>query len=132
MNNFTGRRPSDRAKKFGRAFLDGLDALGTVLSDGPKLERIKEIEAHINRLQNEKDSLVSSLIDPGEYKVSDDYDPNRVFTPLMDQYFGKREGAGRLTKCKGQWSATATIHDCHPACPYLGTRHIAHEFTLRD
>ena len=99
MNDFTGRRPTGRAKSFGRALLDGLDAIGTAMADGPKVERIKEIDAHIESLQHEKDSLIASLIEPGNLKVSDSYNP-----------FDKS----------------------HPGCPYHGTQHIAHEFTLRD
>ena len=99
MSTFSGRRNTGTAKRIGKGLLEGLSAIGTVMADGPKVERIKEIDAHIESLQHEKDSLIASLIEPGEYKVSDSYDP-----------FDKS----------------------HPGCPYHGTQHIAHEFTLRD
>lgn len=134
MNEFTGRRSSDRAKRIGRGLLEGLSALGTAMADGPKHERIEAIDKEIKNLQQERDHLIKSLIEPGDLKVSENYDPYwrkpevDDEEPLMDQYFGK---PGRLTKCKGR-STSSRYHEAHPGCPYVEQIHTAHEFTLRD
>jgi hypothetical protein len=130
--SFSGRRPTDRtetaksrAKRVGMGLLDGLSAIGTVMADGPKFERIKEIDAEMERLQHEKDTLIVGLIEPGDLKVSEGYDPNRAGIHRLSP-----EG-GRLTMCPGR--VTRSIYDSvHPGCPYKDTIHGKHEFTLRD
>lgn len=133
MNDFTGRRKSDRAKRFGKGLLEGLSALGTVMADGPKRERIAEIDEQIKELQQERDHLITELIEPGDLKVSEGYDPKWSKSPrtepLMDQFFGA--GTPRLVQCKGR-SHSGTFHSAHPGCPYIDQIHNAHEFTLRD
>ena len=128
MNDFTGRRPNDRARRIGKGLLDGLAYLGTVMSDGPKLERIEEIDSEIERLQHEKDSLIASLIEPGDLKVSDGYDPHKA----VIIHPPRTAGEGRLTKCEGSWRDNDPFDKSHPGCPYRKTQHVKHEFTLRD
>ena len=129
MSTFSGRRPTDRMSRSGKGFLEGLTIVGTVLADGPKHERINEIDAEMERLQLEKDTLIASLIEPGNLKVSEGYDPNKA---VVNKPPHRTADGGRLTQCAGQWSATTKYHDAHPGCPYLGTKHNPHEFTLRD
>jgi hypothetical protein len=126
MNAFTGRPTSDRARKIGKGIFEGLSLLGTALADGPKHDRIKEIDAEIERLQHERDTLIASLIEPGDLKVSKGYDPNKAVV-----IHNVRPGEGRLTQCPGR--STSSAYDrCHPGCPYNSKIHGAHEFTLRD
>lgn len=133
MGKFTGRPNSGGLKRFGTALLNGLDAMATASHDSPIRTRINEIDELIPNLKQERDHLIHSLYEPGDLTVSEDYDPNWVKVAetakqaMVDGYNG-----GRLTKCKGQWSATAEYTDEHPGCPYKGTRHNAHEFTLKD
>lgn len=122
----SGRRPTG----LGRSILEGLSALGTALADGSNRERIKEIDKQVKDLLQERDHLIHDLIEPGDLKVSENYDP-----------FWKKSGStttidhddeiGRLTECGGR-STSGRYHDAHPACPYVDTIHNAHEFTLRD
>lgn len=123
----SGRRPNDRLGRIGKGLLEGLAAVGTMMADGPKLERIEQIDSEIERLQHEKDTLIASLIEPGDLKVSDDYDPNKavIIHPA-------RAGEGRLVKCEGSWRDNDPFDKSHPGCPYRKTQHIKHEFTLRD
>lgn len=139
MNDFTGRRRNDRLGRIGRGLLDGLAAVGTAMADGPKVSRILAIDEQVKQLLQERDHLVTDLIEPGEFKVSENYDPTwrkpeveepDTEVPIMDQYFGKQD-AGRLTECKGR-STSSRYHDAHPGCPYIETVHNKHEFTLRD
>lgn len=125
----SGRRPTGRASRIGKGLLDGLAAVSTAMADSPKRERIAQIDIELERLQHEKDTLILGLIEPGDLKVSEGYDPRRA---AIINNAPVSSSDGRLTNCEGQWSASSTIHNCHPACPYLGTKHIAHEFTLRD
>jgi hypothetical protein len=129
MNDFTGRRPNDAAKRFGKSLLNGLSYLGTVMADGPKLERIEEIDQLLIDLKQERDHLINALIEPGDLKVSDDYNPHWT-KPSTIVTTSTRDG--RLTQCKGRFTRTSTFSDEHPGCPYSGTVHNAHEFTLRD
>lgn len=126
--SITGRRPNERANRFAKSFMEGLSFVGTALADGPKHERIREIDVEIERLQQEKDALITSLIEPGDLKVSDGYDPNKAV--IIKNVFS-RPGDGRLVLCKGR-RTTSTYHDAHPGCPYVDTIHNSHEFTLRD
>lgn len=137
MNSFTGRRSNDRAKRIGRGLLEGLSALGTVMADGPKKVRIQEIDRMVEDLLQERDHLIADLIEPGDLKVSENYNP-RWRKPVVedededrDYIFGDKQPHGRLTECKGR-STMGSYHEAHPACPYIGQRHNAHEFTLRD
>lgn len=129
MSSFTGRRNTGKASSIGRGFLSALDAVGTALADGPKYSRINEIEELVIDLLQERDHLIAGLIEPGNLTVSEDYDPRWrksaviVTTSTTD---------GRLTECKGSWRDNDRFDDSHPGCPYRGTRHIRHEFTLRD
>jgi hypothetical protein len=132
--SLSGRRPNDRtenakdrAKRVGMGILDGLSALGTVMADGPKHERIKEIDGEIERLRHERNTLIATLIEPGNLKVDDDYDPHKavIINPPRNL------GDGRLTECPGR--VTRSVYDSvHPGCPYKETIHGRHEFTLRD
>lgn len=129
---FTGRRPTG----VGRSILNGLAALGTAMADGPKLVRIEEIDKQVADLLQERDHLIADLIEPGDLKVSKNYDPNwRKPVVEDDEPFQSSlsafSGEGRLTECKGR-RTTSTYHDAHPGCPYVGQIHNAHEFTLRD
>lgn len=131
--SFTGRRKTG----LGDSILRGLSALGTAMADGPKYARISEIDTAVAELLQERDHLIYGLIEPGELKVSDNYDPRwrkpaveeNDETPIMDQYFGA--GTARLTECKGR-DTMSTYHDAHPGCPYVAKVHTSHEFTLRD
>lgn len=139
MNDFLGRRPNDRARRIGRGILDGLAAVGTALNDGPKFARIGEIDDLILELQQERDHLIADLIEPGEYKVSENYDPKwrkpTVEEPedksAMDAIFGEKQDAGRLTTCRGR-AYDGYNTTVHPGCPYKDSIHGRHEFTLRD
>jgi hypothetical protein len=127
MSSFTGRRNTGRASRVGRGILDGLSVLGTALADGPKITRIKEIDAEMERLQHERDSLIVTLTQDYEgYEVSEDYDPNKAVIMHV------RPGEGRLTKCAGSWRDNDPFDKSHPGCPYRKTQHVGHEFTLRD
>ncbi len=116
-------------KAFAGKVLDGLATVGTAIADQPKYSRIREIDNQVKELLQERDHLIADLIEPGELKVSEDYDPSwrKTETPVSSG-----TGEGRLTQCKGRFSASSSIHDAHPGCPYLATKHNAHEFTLRD
>lgn len=129
MSTFSGRRNTGRAKQFGKGLLGALDALGTAMADGPKRTRIAEIDIQVKDLLQERDHLVVGLIERGDYEVSDSYDPHWS-KPAGGAVVNT--GEGRLTQCKGRWSANSQIHDAHPGCPYVNTQHNAHEFTLRD
>lgn len=123
MTHFTGRKPTGLGARIGKGLLDGLEAVGTAMNDGPKLERIKQIDSEMERLQHEKDSLIVGLIEPGNLKVSDDYDPHKAV--IMNV------AGARLTHCEGR-RTSSRYHDAHPACPYIETIHNAHDFTARD
>lgn len=135
MNDFTGRRPTG----FGNRILNGLAAIGTAMADGPKRARIEEIDREVAQLLQERDHMIADLIEPGELKVSKNYDPNWRKPAIeetedktaMDAIFGEKQDAGRLTKCEGR-STSSRYHDAHPGCPYIDRIHNAHEFTLRD
>lgn len=139
MNDFTGRRSNDRARRFGRGILDGLSALGTAMADGPKRARIDEIDRHVADLLQERDHLIADLIEPGDMKVSENYDPrwrkavveDAEDKSAMDAIFGEKQDAGRLTKCRGR-AYDGYNTTVHPGCPYVETIHGSHEFTLRD
>lgn len=124
--SLSGRRPNERTRKIGKGILDGLSLLGTALADGPKHDRIKEIDAELERLQHEKDTLINSLIEPGDLKVSEGYDPHKaaIIHPA-------RHSEGRLTICPGR-STSSRYDPVHPGCPYVNQIHNKHEFTLRD
>lgn len=148
MTRLTGRRSTGRLKSFGSMMLDTLDEIATASADSTKRRRIEEIDTELEELKQvrkdlkqERDHLIKGLVEPGNLKVSKDYDRSwtkpttetvqvRSFDtqPIMDQYFG---APGRLTKCKGQFSDTY-VFDVHPGCPYINKKHNAHEFTLRD
>lgn len=96
-------------------FLNVIGTVGTHVLDADRRTRIFEIDEKIAKLQAERQELIDDLIDPSDYKTE-----TETTTP------------GRLTKCGGRWSDLSNFHDAHPACPYLKTKHIAHEFTLRD
>jgi hypothetical protein len=128
MSTFSGRRSTGAAKRFGKGLLDGLAYVGTALADGPKLQRIEEIEGQIEALTWERNKLISELIEPGNLKVDEDFDANR---PPVTHAPRVRAGEGRLTECEGQFSTSSDWH-VHPGCPYKGSRHGAHEFTLND
>jgi hypothetical protein len=124
MSQFTGRRGTGAAKRIGRALLDGLDTLGTAMNDGPKRQRISEIDNLIIELQQERDHLIAGLYEPGDLKVSDNYDPKwRKADEDMP--------TGRLTECRGKFS-DGDVYSPHPACPYKDTVHRRHEFTAND
>jgi len=131
MNAFTGRPSSGRAKRIGKSLLEGLDALGTVLSDGPKRARINEIDVEVRNLLQERDHMIAGLTEPGDLRVSENYDPYwrkpEITTSVSIDPFAE----GRLTQCKGR-STSSSFHDAHPGCPYVEKVHTAHEFTLRD
>lgn len=120
--SITGRRKTG----LGDSILRGLAAVGTAMSDGPKLERIRQIDADLDNLQHEKDTLIAGLIEPGDLRVSEGYDPHRAVVIR-----NVRPGEPRLVECEGR-STMSVFHDAHPACPYIEQRHNAHEFTLRD
>lgn len=134
--SISGRRPNEKTRSFGRSILDGLSAIGTALADGPKYQRIKEIDAQIVELRQERDHLVHGLIEPGDLKVSDDYDPRWRKAAVADDADAVMpdifsSGEGRLTKCGGR-TTMSRYHDAHPGCPYVAQVHNEHEFTLRD
>lgn len=130
MGKFTGTPSTGRLKKFGAALLDGLDAMATAANDAPKRSRILEIDNTILELQQERDHMIQGLVEKGDYVVSENYNPN--WSKKSEPIAPVVAGEGRLTKCKGRWSETSTMHDAHPGCPYINTKHIAHEFTLKD
>ena len=117
--------PRHRATNLGKGLLDGLGYIATKLADSGNLDRIKEIDAEIALLKQERNHLIKGLIEPGDLKVDED-------VPLMDKFFGKKADAGRLTKCKGSWRDNDPFDKSHPGCPYRKTQHTEHEFTLRD
>lgn len=134
--SISGRRPNDRARRIGKGLLEGLSAIGTALADGPKFQRIEEIDAQITELRQERDHLIKDLIEPGDYKVSSDYDPRWRKTDVepaeaSDIAMSFPDTEGRLTQCKGR-STSSTYSSVHPGCPYNAKIHVAHEFTLRD
>ena len=131
MNDFTGRRKTGKAGRISKGILDGLAALGTAMADAPKQSRIEEIDEEIKNLQQERDHLIADLIEPGDLKVSKDYDPYWRKPEAEATVFVAGSGEGRLTQCKGR-RYSGTYHDAHPGCPYVNQIHIAHEFTLRD
>lgn len=131
----SGRRPNDRARRIGKGILDGLSAIGTALADGPKYQRINEIDAQITELRQERDHLIYGLIEPGDLKVSEDYDPRWRKTDVEPDEASdiamSFPDTGRLTRCRGRASMNA-YHSAHPGCPYVDTIHNSHEFTLKD
>lgn len=132
--SFSGRRPTGRASRIGKGILAGLDALGTAMADGPKRTRIAEIDKQVKDLLQERDHLVVSLIERGDYEVSDNYDPywRKPETDADEkETVSYTSDAGRLTQCKGR-TTSSRYHDAHPGCPYVEQIHNAHEFTLRD
>lgn len=134
MNDFTGRRPSDAAKRISKGFREGFNMLGIALADGPKRRRIEEIDALIIELNQERDHLIKDLIEPGDLKVSENYDPRWTKTESKDEDEDDvtlSQDGGRLTTCEGR-DSMSVYHNAHPGCPYLETVHIKHEFTLRD
>lgn len=131
MNEFTGRRPSDRARRIGKGILEGLSAIGTAMADEPKRARIEEIDEEIKNLKQERDHLIKTLIEPGDLKVSKNFDPYWRKPEERTRVRVMPVGEGRLTKCKGR-SYMGKFHDAHPGCPYIDTIHGPHEFTLRD
>lgn len=124
----SGRRPTGNARRIGKGFLEGLAAVSSALADSPKRERILQIDLEMERLQHEKDTLIVGLIEPGDLKVSEDYDPRRAAiihnAPVSTD--------GRLTDCRGSWQDNDPFDKSHPGCPYRKTQHGSHEFTLRD
>ena len=121
---------TDRLRSFGKTMLDGLIYLGEALSDDPKKVRIKEIDELMRDLNQERDHLIASLINPGNLEVSALYDPN--WTGPKSAVATPDPEGGRLTLCAGRLFENSDIHDTHPACPYYATKHIKHEFMLRD
>lgn len=133
MNEFTGRRNTERVRRISRTLFDGLNALGAAVADSPKVDRIEKIDKQVKDLLQERDHLVVSLINPLDYEVSDNYDPNWRKTEIDDEpeTFSHTSDVGRLTTCKGR-STSSRYHEAHPGCPYVEQIHTAHEFTLRD
>lgn len=130
MSRITGRRSTGRLKGFGEMLLDGLDAMSVALNDGPKIERINEIDKQIRDLKQERDHLIMGLTQKYEgYEVSDDYDPHwRKSESTLSEPV--EVGDGILVHCKGR-DTMSVRHEAHPACPYVGEYHTAHEFILR-
>lgn len=129
MGSFTGRPNTGRAKKIGSSILDGLSLLGTALSDGPKHARIEEIDQIVADLLQERDHLINDLIEPGNLRVSENFDPRWSKPSTIVQV---DSSDGRLTQCSGSWRDNDPFDASHPGCPYRKQQHIAHEFTLRD
>lgn len=133
MNDFTGRPRSNRARNIGKGILEGLSALGTAMADAPKRQRIEEIDKTILNLQQERDHLIADLIEPGDLKVSESYDPYWRKPVVEEEHDTSKSifGEGRLTQCKGR-TTSSRYHEAHPGCPYVEQIHTKHEFTLRD
>lgn len=131
----SGRRPTGRASRIGKGFLEGLSILATNLTDAPRKARIKEIDEQIKNLRQERDHLVADLIEKEDYEVSEDYDPHwrkPEETRIGDVHnYRNSSSDGRLTECVGR-STMSRYHGAHPGCPYVDQIHTAHEFTLRD
>lgn len=125
MTSFTGRPSTGRVKAFGKGLIEGLGALSTAMVDSPKRERIREIDFEIEKLQYEKDCLITSMIEPGDLEVSKGFDPNNavIMNPPTKP--------GRLTDCAGR-DSYSLVHNAHPACPYVKQIHVAHQFTAHD
>lgn len=138
MNDFTGRRHTNRARNIGKGILEGLGALGTAMADAPKKVRINEIDTLVENLLQERDHLIADLIEPGDLKVSENYDPRwrKPSVVGVDEAgpLGDRPvvAEGRLTECAGSWRDNDPFDKSHPGCPYRKTQHVKHEFTLRD
>lgn len=134
MNDFTGRRKTDRARRIGKGIFETLVTITDAMTDGPKLARIEEIDREIKELRQERDHLIKGLVEPGDLKVSKHFDPywSKSGTPRSYQEMvATGIGTPRLTKCKGR-QTSGRYHDAHPGCPYVEQIHAPHEFTLRD
>lgn len=129
MTHNFGHKPG-KGKKVARAIGTGLAALGTAMADGPKHARIEAIDQEIKDLKQERDHLIAGLIEPGSLKPSKDYDPN-AYVGRIVRAPAPYSTDGRLEHCEGR-EYSGKYHKAHPACPYIDTIHIAHDFTLRD
>jgi len=127
MSTFTGRAPSGRVSRIGKGLLDGLVTMSDALHDGGLRTQIEDIDGQIEVLRRERDSLISRLYEPGDLKVSDDFDP----TWRKPETTPTPSGPGRLTQCAGR-EYMGVYHGAHPGCPYIDSIHKAHDFTLRD
>lgn len=118
-------------KQTGRSILNGLGKLAVAAADSPKRDRIKQIGEEIERLNQERNYLLVSLIEPkSSEKPDEDFDLKAYERTAPASVTG--DNNGRLTKCEGSWRDNDRFDSSHPGCPYRKTQHNAHEFTLRD
>lgn len=127
MGNFTGRPTSGRFKKFAGAVLDGLSEMAVASAENARQTRIAEIDKEVRDLLQERDHLIVDLVEPGDLKVSENYDPYWTKPTTLSP----AKGEGRLAECDGR-STMSVYSNVHPGCPYKDTIHNSHEFTLRD